>query len=243
MDDTTVAIFSRIGARVPAGELLFQNRVDIQLTSVEEKLLHLCPKQQKEKASDTMLPRLGHSIERIAMCRDERISVLLCDCLAGSSACRGRLRADSSRDARGRSAHEMGVTRPLVSTTAQPASMRLEERVTPGVATGRDLRFVPSPGGSASVVFEANRGWSQADINRMQHEGIEDMLLAFDFSLWLARPQQARPTATVMPNELSGAPNFSNSAAIAMVECHSQAEGLRLARPTCAGRGGGVDVA
>lgn len=60
MDDTTVAIFSRIGARVPAGELLFQNRVDIQLTSVEEKLLHLCPKQQKEKAAAVCPRELLH---------------------------------------------------------------------------------------------------------------------------------------------------------------------------------------
>lgn len=41
-DDTTQAIFSRIGARVPKGELLFQHRAEVNFTEVEQKLLAMC---------------------------------------------------------------------------------------------------------------------------------------------------------------------------------------------------------
>jgi len=41
-DDTTEAIFSRIGSRVPRGELLFNERVEEVLTDVEEHLLTMC---------------------------------------------------------------------------------------------------------------------------------------------------------------------------------------------------------
>mmetsp|Transcript_55430 Transcript_55430/g.153457 ORF Transcript_55430/g.153457 Transcript_55430/m.153457 type:complete len:224 (+) Transcript_55430:2-673(+) len=49
-DDTTEAIYSRIGARVPSGELLFNDRAPVDLTTVEEKLLTMCEPEKLAKA-------------------------------------------------------------------------------------------------------------------------------------------------------------------------------------------------
>eukprot|EP00429_Kryptoperidinium_foliaceum_P068911 CAMPEP_0176069404 /NCGR_PEP_ID=MMETSP0120_2-20121206/34653_1 /TAXON_ID=160619 /ORGANISM="Kryptoperidinium foliaceum, Strain CCMP 1326" /LENGTH=411 /DNA_ID=CAMNT_0017403039 /DNA_START=62 /DNA_END=1297 /DNA_ORIENTATION=+ len=49
-DDTTKDIFSRIGARVPEGELLFKKRAPVNLTDVEVKLLTMCPPARLQMA-------------------------------------------------------------------------------------------------------------------------------------------------------------------------------------------------
>jgi len=49
-DDTTELIFSRIGARVPRGELLFKARAPLAWTDTEEKLLGACPDATKARA-------------------------------------------------------------------------------------------------------------------------------------------------------------------------------------------------
>jgi len=49
-DDSTQAVFNRVGARIPEGEMLFGHRAEIGLTEVETKLLALCPRDVFSKA-------------------------------------------------------------------------------------------------------------------------------------------------------------------------------------------------
>eukprot|EP00428_Durinskia_dybowskii_P066426 CAMPEP_0170377996 /NCGR_PEP_ID=MMETSP0117_2-20130122/12577_1 /TAXON_ID=400756 /ORGANISM="Durinskia baltica, Strain CSIRO CS-38" /LENGTH=330 /DNA_ID=CAMNT_0010633345 /DNA_START=84 /DNA_END=1076 /DNA_ORIENTATION=- len=49
-DDTTEAIFNRIGARVPHGENMFAHRGEIHWTDTEDKLLNLCQPNVRARA-------------------------------------------------------------------------------------------------------------------------------------------------------------------------------------------------
>lgn len=60
-DDTTQAIFSRIGARVPKGELLFQHRAEVNFTEVEQKLLAMCAHDRFQAAEHACMKELAQN--------------------------------------------------------------------------------------------------------------------------------------------------------------------------------------
>mmetsp|Transcript_37717 Transcript_37717/g.75127 ORF Transcript_37717/g.75127 Transcript_37717/m.75127 type:complete len:354 (+) Transcript_37717:293-1354(+) len=59
-DDTTFAIYERIGARVEHGKLLFHHRAECTLTATEEKMLAMCPPEQFKKAQEVCPNMLGN---------------------------------------------------------------------------------------------------------------------------------------------------------------------------------------
>mmetsp|Transcript_25073 Transcript_25073/g.72137 ORF Transcript_25073/g.72137 Transcript_25073/m.72137 type:complete len:479 (-) Transcript_25073:249-1685(-) len=83
VNDSTEAIFKRVGARVPDKALLFSHSAKVVMSDVEEKLLQLCPESQYMKA-EVECPRELTSVHHNRASETLRMSCMLDVCFGSN---------------------------------------------------------------------------------------------------------------------------------------------------------------